>query len=184
MKILLLSLLLLAGLTPFTQAAVLPVGNAGFESPALAANGFTYTLTGGWVRNTNSAANSSFIERVPSFAPQGLNTLGMEDGAAVFQNTPHVFQPNTVYTLTVAVGNRTGHTVAGNLSGYELTAGFAGLSTYAQVDASTAAPAAPFRRTDKSPRPWMKSPRCPSPTIRIPLKVWTRRSMTTPAQSI
>ena len=41
MKILLLSLPLLAGLTLSAPAAVLPVGNASFETPSLAANAVT-----------------------------------------------------------------------------------------------------------------------------------------------
>ena len=151
MKIFLLSLPLLAGLGLSAPATVLPVVNASFESPALAANDYTYTLTGGWAEQDGNGT-SAFIERVPGFAAQGQNTLGMVPGPSsrqVYQDTSHFFQPNTVYTLTVAVGNRAGFTTAGNASTYELTSLVPGLAVGNEVDASILA--APGQFVDAPP---------------------------------
>lgn len=99
---------------------VIPVTNPSFESPGLVQNDYTHNLNG-W---TNPGlTTSSFIERVSGVTPaDGGQYLGMDAGAAVYQDPGRLYQPNTVYRLRVAIGNRPGgFSNPGNLARYTLT---------------------------------------------------------------
>lgn len=95
--------------------------NPGFESPALGVGGYTYNLLGWTDIASGSQTNARFVERISGFAAEGNQHLGMAPGWSVWQDPGATYQANTVYRLRVAVGNRPGWTVAGNLSTFTLT---------------------------------------------------------------
>ncbi len=117
----LLSLAMLLMVTAVASAESIAVVNAGFEDPAQDPGGWTNTLPG-WDGPTN--AGDSFIEYINGFKSEGVNHLGMAQGAEVSQNLGVAVLPNTTYTLTVGVGRRNGSfTQAGNISAYGLYVG-------------------------------------------------------------
>lgn len=101
--------------------APLPVDNASFENPALAAGQWTHTLQEGWFLNSSNT-QGAIIEHIAGFAHHGQNHLGLVSGELAYQDTATVFQPNTVYTLRVAVGHRSNFTDSANASLYKITA--------------------------------------------------------------
>jgi hypothetical protein len=118
-----LSVLALAfGLSaPGAFGAAVSIGNASFESPVLNAGGATWTntLEGGWM--TPGVAGDSFVEFIGGFAAEGVNHIGLQNAQTVYQDLATSFTPNTMYTLTVATGNRNASfTLAGNISTYQI----------------------------------------------------------------
>lgn len=103
-------------------AAPIPVANASFESPALDAGGWSNDL-GGWIHNPAANTTLAFVENVPGFSADGNQHLGIDQGHNVFRGTGHITQPNTVYTLRVALGNRAGQTDESNSSAYAIFSG-------------------------------------------------------------
>ncbi len=90
---------------------IIPVGNPSFETPAQAEGAFTNDISP-WAVQAPRAPTDAFIERIPGFAAAGLNHLGMESGVSVRQTLSGVvWEPATIYSLEVAVGNRPGWTV-------------------------------------------------------------------------
>jgi hypothetical protein len=114
-------------------AAPVGVPNFSFELPNNPTTGTTwsYNLTS-WIGSGGNNNTNGFVEYIAGFrADAGQNIgggviqndqhLGMELGYDIFQSVAGVtFQANTLYTLTVAVGNRSGVTAAGNQSVYGL----------------------------------------------------------------
>ena len=125
MKILVLSLPLLAGLTLSAPAAVLPVGNASFESPALAAGAYTFDFGSSWVR---AAGNGTLLHTHSSVVVDGR--MSLEATALFFADNNSENAP--LYVGAIAMWN-------GPLSAADI--------------AALGGPAAPFRRTGRSLRP-------------------------------
>jgi hypothetical protein len=112
MRLTLISCALLA-LIPVTAGAVgVSITNAGFESDALAVGGWSDAPPSGWA-DPAGASNGNFLENITGFASDGFNHLGFDqttDGGVgmVYQDLSTAWAPNTTYTLTVGVGNRSG----------------------------------------------------------------------------
>lgn len=117
-------------------------------------NAYTNTITP-WVRSNNNAG--AFKEQIVGFASHGTDHLGMElmsEGQQASRNiyqtiTGVTFQANTTYTLTVAVGHRSGNTTSGNISRYRLASSTTVFATgnydaFANVPAGTFADAPPL----------------------------------------
>lgn len=99
-------------------ASSVPIANASFEANVLAENGTTNNTATSWTSilgntcapncwgaNNPGVANVSFPT---GSVPDGNNALGMASGNAnvpVFQNLGVTLAADTIYTLTVAVGN-------------------------------------------------------------------------------
>lgn len=115
------------------------VGDPGFEGNSLASGGWTYDLSPEWSETNGPGSTSGFEECITGFAAEGTDHLGMENDHDVWQDLAATYQPATLYTLTVAVGNRPGSTSAGNLSRYALADPAATVHASAEFDASTRA---------------------------------------------
>jgi hypothetical protein len=132
-----------AAFTAASQAASITLQNPGFEAPNLTEGGPTWSndlaTGGGWLNQDNSeSSGNSFIEAIGGFSAEGAQHIGMESAWGVGQDTGIVFQANTRYTLTVAVGNRnTNFSPVGNISQYGLVDGIGGIHSSDSVDAST-----------------------------------------------
>jgi hypothetical protein len=88
------------------------INNPGFESDALAAGGWSDAPPSGWTDPAGSS-NGNFLEHITGFASDGFNHLGFDQSAdggvgMVYQDLSTAWAPNTTYTLTVGVGNRSG----------------------------------------------------------------------------
>ncbi|MGC6457425.1 MAG: hypothetical protein ACON4R_03570 [Akkermansiaceae bacterium] len=118
------------------QAAPIAIPNAGFEEPPQNAGGWTNTLTD-WSERDGIDDGDSFIENISGFFAEGINHIGMNTGYYIWIDTGVAWEPNTVYTLQVAAGNRGGQTGGVNSSVYALMNSTAGLG--AQNAANTAA---------------------------------------------
>ena len=118
------SLLLIGSAT----ATPISIMNPGFENPTLSV-GFldNDTEAFGWRNGTITEQGDSFIENVSGFQNSGSNHLALKTGNhLVFQVLPEVFEPNSVYTLQVAIGNRGTQTLAagGSINGLRNGADF------------------------------------------------------------
>jgi len=98
----------------------IPVTNAGFEDPVLAADDWTWIDVPGWTSVGGEAPgvwHVTFADFDPVVAPEGQNVLYSEnavgDGAVVAQVLTETFAANTNYTLTVEVGNSNYYYFAG-----------------------------------------------------------------------
>ncbi|MCA9197302.1 MAG: PEP-CTERM sorting domain-containing protein [Planctomycetales bacterium] len=124
MKIVLRTLAVLALACSSVFADAVPVANHSFEEPAMPLeSGATWTNDlPGW--NGPANAGDSFIELIGGFAADGQGHLGMAANAEVSQDLGVALSPNTMYTLSVAVGRRNASfTVEGNESRFGLYAG-------------------------------------------------------------
>ncbi|MCK4563664.1 MAG: lamin tail domain-containing protein, partial [Verrucomicrobia bacterium] len=117
-------------------AAPVLIGDPSFESNNLAAGQWTTDLAPEWQTQTTGSA---FEEYIAGFSAEGTDHLGMIAGAAVWQDLPATYQPNTRYTLTAAIGNRSGQTNPGNLSTYSLEDSTGTSYTSGSEDASVVA---------------------------------------------
>ncbi len=101
-------------LMPQVHAAPVTVGDHSFEGNGLAAGGWSNDLgpegleTGG----ANSGAGSE--EWISGCSADGTDHLGTNSGHEVWQDLAATDQANTRYTLTIASGQRSGFTEAGN----------------------------------------------------------------------
>ena len=141
-KILLIGIF--GALTGLSHAASVTIQNPSFEAPDLSqpgVNPWTNDLApgGGWLNQDNSTSNGgSFIEVIGGFSADGTQHIGMASAWGVGQDTGVVFQANTRYTLTVAVGNRNANfSPVDNISQYGLVDGIGGIHASDSVDAST-----------------------------------------------
>ncbi len=100
-----LAVLTAVGVGSSALAAPIEVKNSSFETPDVT-GGPTWTndLGGDWI-NPNDAGGS-FIEFIDGFVDEGAQHVGTQNGTYVYQNLGVPAQPNTTYTLIVAVGNR------------------------------------------------------------------------------
>ena len=100
-----LATLAVLALTSFAFGEAIDVTNSSFEEPAMDPGGWTNDLPeNGWTQLPE--AGSAFIEHIVDFSSDGLQHLGMAQGAEVFQDLGVGLTPNTTYTLTVNAGNR------------------------------------------------------------------------------
>lgn len=140
-----LLIVLFGAFTGLSQAASVTIQNPGFEAPNLTAGGPTWSndlaTGGGWLNQDNTAnSGNSFIEAIGGFSAEGAQHIGMESAWGIGQDTGILFEANTRYTLTVAVGNRNaGFSPVGNVSQYGLVDGIGGIYASDSLDASTLA---------------------------------------------
>jgi len=134
---LLLLALLMAGPAAIVRATALPVTNSGFETPTLSSDD-TFTSSGmtGWI-NTSSNPGSIGVERLATShfaagqprAIDGNQVAYTNNGPFTLQQgiqqggNPVNLTANTVYTLTIYIGDRTDTTFAGYSFGLFTPAG-------------------------------------------------------------
>ncbi|MCA9261761.1 MAG: PEP-CTERM sorting domain-containing protein, partial [Planctomycetales bacterium] len=121
-----------------TYATLIPINNFSFEDAVLQADGGQTWSNAIDVDTTDAVPpvdpdywvdtplndGNAFSEYIANFSSEGINHLGIVAGATVTQTLTGVtLQPNSLYTLTVGVGNRAGTTGTGNQSTFGLDAG-------------------------------------------------------------
>lgn len=96
-------------MTGVAQAASVTIVNPGFEAAGLAAGGWSDNAPTGW-SDPQGNDNTNFIEVISGFASEGTHHLGFDGNefGMVYQDLGVAWAPNTTYTLTVGVGNRSG----------------------------------------------------------------------------
>lgn len=117
-----------------SSATPVLVTNYSFESPLFTADASDANLSGnGWTGGLGNLASAAFIETVATVTANSTpgvgnnkNYLAMNLNYDVWQDGATTFAAGMTYTLTVAVGNRSGQTNAAN-----------NLSVYALADATT-----------------------------------------------
>jgi autotransporter-associated beta strand protein len=122
------------------SAAPVAIGDASFEGNSLGPGGYAYDLAPEWTGTNGSNSGNAFEEYITGFVAAGTDHLGMENGYDVWQDLGVTYQANTRYTLTVAVGNRSGVTQAGNVSQYLLADPTNAVYATGSFDASALAP--------------------------------------------
>ena len=132
----LLGLFLMSGLV---AAAPVSVGDFSFEGNSLNPAGWNDNLDPEWKETGGPNNGNGFEEYITGFVADGNDHLGMQPGHDVWQDLGVVYQPNTRYTLTVAVGNRSGSTSGGNQSQYLLADSTGVVYATGILDASTLA---------------------------------------------
>ncbi|MBP7949866.1 MAG: lamin tail domain-containing protein [Verrucomicrobiales bacterium] len=121
-------------------AAPVTIGNPSFEiqTPELTSGQWTDNLEPSWKETGGPNNPNAFMEWLNLTGEDGTDTLGMVLGHDVWQDLGDTYQPNTLYTLTVKVGNRNAtYTSAGNQSVYGLATTGGILAASTAVDAST-----------------------------------------------
>ena len=101
-------------------ASPVAIGDPSFEGNSITAGQWTNDVGPEWTGTGGSSSGNAFEEYVTGFAADGTDHLGMNLGHDVWQDLAVTYQSNTRYTLTVAVGNRSGSTQPGNQSQYLL----------------------------------------------------------------
>ena len=97
--------LCVVALCNYSFADSLAINNASFEDPVLSEGGPTWTNElPGWDGPEN--AGNAFVEYIDGFVQEGLQHIGIQGGDEVSQNLGVSLLPNSVYTLTLGVGNR------------------------------------------------------------------------------
>lgn len=104
------------------QSAPITIGDSSFEANALDAGGWNNNLSPEWSETGGPNNASAFEEYIVGFAASGTDHLGMNEGQSVWQDLDETYQANTIYTLTVAHGHRTGQTSNLNQSTFSLRA--------------------------------------------------------------
>jgi len=138
-----IKLLLALGISVIgAHAASITVNDSSFENNAnvTAPGGWGNDLSPEWQERGGANNGESFEEWIDGFAADGNNHVGMATGAYIWQDTGVALAPNTTYTLTIAAGNRSGQSQAGNVTTYALLAGAAnlGATNYADTGAVVA----------------------------------------------
>lgn len=92
------------------NAVPVPITNPDFETPILPPGQLEYEITDhGWTQTTEEVTDA-FIEHVVNFSGSGQNHLALRSGIGVQQILTDTFQPNSIYTLRLKIGNRLGQT--------------------------------------------------------------------------
>jgi hypothetical protein len=119
--------LLVAGISTAGAVAV-NIVNPGFESDAgLLTAGTTWSdnTPTGWLDPDNPGGNpnSNFLENIAGFSSDGIVHLGFDatENGIVYQDLSTAWAPNTKYTLTVGVGNRSGFGAGNGMFGLTST---------------------------------------------------------------
>jgi hypothetical protein len=84
-------------------ADAVAIKNASFEEPVQAAGGWTNTYPD-W--EPPPALGDAFVEYITGFSSDGVNHIGIQNGEEVSQDLGVSLLPNSIYELTVGVGNR------------------------------------------------------------------------------
>lgn len=99
-------LVVLLGLTSAAGAAPVLIVNAGFETPELADSGAIFTLAG-WVNSGDSGTFDPHAAAFAAGAPEGDNVaFASFGGPTISQVLSTNAHANTLYTLSMLVGNR------------------------------------------------------------------------------
>ncbi len=138
------AILLSAG---FASAVSVAITNPGFETDAQGAGGWSDNVPTGW-NDPNGNSNDNFMENITGFASEGVMHLGMERPGAVtagtrnyvYQDLATAWAPNTKYTLTVGVGNRSGFGQGATVLAFGSTSDAAGVFTASTTVAENSNP--------------------------------------------
>ena len=119
-----------------SHANPVTIQDASFDVRSLSAGGWSNTITP-WQETGGTGNGNGFVERISGFAFDGLNHLGMESGHNVWQDLGVTYQANMRYSLTVAVGHRSGRTNSANQSRYLLADSNGTIFATGSLNAST-----------------------------------------------
>ncbi len=120
----LFSIALLVSAAGLATAAPVAVTNGSFEAEALDPGGWSDATPAGWVEPVLNGPDSFTEHLSPNFTPlDGTNHEGIVSGSWIAQDLGVPADANTSYALIVDIGHRSGQTVDGNQSRYELWAG-------------------------------------------------------------
>ena len=101
-----LAVTMLVGLTTAASAAPVLIVNAGFEAPSLGDSQAIFTVAG-WTNSGDSGTFNPHAGAFASGAPEGENVaFSSHGGPTISQILSATAQANTLYTLTMLVGNR------------------------------------------------------------------------------
>lgn len=153
----LLLLVAVLGSTSTVKAVQVPITNHSFEDATLMGASATWSnlIDVGpddpgpdpdiWVDAPTLNSGEAFAEYIANFSSEGLNHMAIDaTGTTVTQTlTGITLQPNSLYTMTVGIGNRGGFTDPGNMSTFSLLAG--GTSVGSTTVDATAITAGTFR---------------------------------------
>ena len=162
-------LALLSILTCPAAPVVIPNFDFETQTPELTAGQFTTTLTP-WLETGGPGAPAGFFEYLPGFSAEGTDHLGMEAGHDVWQDLAVNYAANTVYSLTVSAGHRSGQTLAGNASTYLLGTGSGPLYANGVFNAAAATPADSFSDAPAATLDTIEEPGAVGKPIRILLR--------------
>lgn len=104
------------------RSAPVAIGDPSFETNSLAAGSWSNNLSPEWSESGGPNNGNAFEEYIVGFSSQGTDHLGMNAGQNVWQDLDETYRANTIYTLTVAHGHRSGSTGASNQSTFSLRA--------------------------------------------------------------
>ncbi|HWB04939.1 MAG TPA: lamin tail domain-containing protein [Verrucomicrobiales bacterium] len=104
------------------HAAPVTIPNFSMETPVVGVGGWSNALTN-WTGTAGANSGQAFTEGISGFFSQGTQHLGMELNYDVWQDLPTLYEAASEYTLTIAAGNRTNLTQAGNDSQYAFAQG-------------------------------------------------------------
>ena len=101
--------------TSLASAVSIAIVNPGFETDLQGVGGWSDNVPTGW-NDPNGNSNDNFMENIAGFASEGSMHIGFERPGAItagtrnyiYQDLGTAWAPNTKYTLTVGVGNRSG----------------------------------------------------------------------------
>lgn len=102
-------------LAPSAQAAPITVGNYSFESPVIGGDYIANPALGSWTFETIDSGLNYYVQKFEATLPavsgvtDGNQYLGLYTHnltTRIYQDTGVAWAPNTVYTLTAALGNR------------------------------------------------------------------------------
>lgn len=123
------------------HATPVTINNASFENQLVSidppAQVWTNNLEPDWKETGGPSSDQGFMERLGMTGEDGTDTLGMALGHDVWQDLAATVQPDTLYTMNVKVGNRTGATDAGNQSVFGLATTAGAFFASSTVNAST-----------------------------------------------
>ena len=105
---------------PLAHGTAVTIGDSSFEGNTVTAGNWTNEIGPEWTGTGGSNTGNAFEEYIIGFVADGTDHLGMNLNFDVWQDLGVTYQANTRYTLTVAVGNRSGTTQTGNQSQYLL----------------------------------------------------------------
>ncbi len=165
---------LAALISPLSFAAPVTIKDFSFEESSLGPGAYSNFIGPEWKEAGGDNNGNSFKEYIVGFTADGTNHLGMKQNYEVWQDLNATYQPNTRYTLTVAVGNRPGSTNPGNQStGNQSTYALADLSgSVWGIESYDASVLAPSTFADAPPLVFDTSvfPNSVGKTIRVLLK--------------
>lgn len=152
--------------------APVTVGDHSFEGNQpnnLDSGGWSNDLSPEWQESNGPNNGSGFEEFINNFAAVGTDHVGMNSNHEIWQDLGITYQANTTYTLTVALGNRSGQTSNGNQSTYSLRSSSNTSYASTAADASTTATAGNFADAPSLVFDTSQTPAAVGNTIRIHL---------------